>query len=175
MTPDLQEAAFQALYDLAMAALNPGYVVGPDPDHPILPTVPVIRDMQDQDSPCPGVYVSIQASPTMEAQGTMQRGIQDNTGKRSNTQVYVGTCILREANGNGSALTRIRDFSETEVARTIADASTMSILDFGNVTENSINLGNRWISQAFMPVQFTIASATYEILPIIESVEYVGP
>ena len=176
MTPDLQEDAFQAVYDMCMAALNPSYAPGPDLNNPAIPAIPVIRDQQDQNAPTEGLFIAIQDSATLEAQGTVQHGQQDDTtGERALIQVYAGSCILREVNGNGSALTRIRDFSETETVRQLLEAKSLSILDFGDVTENTFNLENRWIKQAFMSIQFTIASATYEILPIIESVEYTGP
>lgn len=175
MTPDLQEDVYQAVYDLCMAALNPSYDPGEDPENPAVPAVPVIRDQQDQNAPTEGLFIAIQASPTLEAQGTIERRDQDDEGERALVQVYAGTCILREVNGNGSALTRVRDFSETESVREILESKSLSIVDFGDVTESSFNLENRWIAQAFMPLEFTIASATHEILPIIESVEYTGP
>lgn len=175
MTPDLQEDAFQAIYDLCMAALNPTYAPGPDPNNPAIPAIPIIRDQQDQNAPTEGLFIAIESSSTLEAQGTMERRGQDNSGDRALVQVYTGTCVLREVNGNGSALVRIRDFSETESVQAILASKSPSILDFGDVTPNNLNLENRWIRQAFMSLEFTIASATHEILPIIESVEYTGP
>lgn len=175
MTPDLQEDVYQAVYDMCMAALNPSYASGPDSLNPAIPAIPIIKDQQDQNAPTEGLFIAIQGSSTLEAQGTVQHGPQDNTGNRALIQVYAGSCVLREVNGNGSALTRIRDFSETETVRQLLEAKSLSILDFGDVTESTFNLENVWIPQAFMNLQFTIASATYEILPIIESVEYTGP
>lgn len=175
MTPDLQEDVYQAVYDICMAALNPAYAPGEDPLNPAIPAIPIIKDQQDQNAPTEGLFIAIQGSPMLEPQGTVQHGEQDDDGERALIQVYAGTCMLREVNGNGSALTRIRDFSETEAVRTILESKNLSILDFGTVTESSFDLENRWIAQAFMPLEFTIASATYEILPIIESVEYTGP
>lgn len=175
MTPDLQEDVYQALYDVCMAALNPGYDPGPDPEDPAIPAIPIIRDQQDQNAPAEGLFIAIQASPSLEPQGTIERRDQDDDGERALVQVYAGTCMLREVNGNGSALARIRDYSETEAITTLLASKSLSILDFGSVQESSFNLENRWIPQAFMPLEFTIASATHEILPIIESVEYTGP
>ena len=175
MTPDLQEDAFQAIYDICMAALNPSYDPGEDPESPAVPTIPIIRDQQDQNSPTEGLFIAIQSTSTLEAQGTMEARDQDDDGERALVQVYAGSCVLREVNGNGSALTRIRDFSETEAVRQILESKSLSILDFGDVTEANLSLENRWIKQALMPLEFTIASATHEILPIIESVDYTGP
>lgn len=175
MTPDLQEDAYQAIYDMCMAALNPDYDPGPDPEDPAIPEIPIIRDQQDQNAPAEGLFIAIQASPSLDPQGTIERRDQDDDGERALVQVYTGTCLLREVNGNGSALARIRDYSETDAVATILASKSLSIVDFGSVQESSFNLENRWIAQAFMPLEFTIASATHEILPIIESVEYTGP
>ena len=174
MTPDLQEDAFQAIYDICMAALNPSYDPGEDPENPAVPTIPIIRDQQDHNG-WEILFIAIQSTSTLEAQGTMEARDQDDDGERALVQVYAGSCVLREVNGNGSALTRIRDFSETEAVRQILESKSLSILDFGDVTEANLNLENRWIKQALMSLGFTIASATHEILPIIESVEYTGP
>ena len=174
MTPDLQEDAFQAIYDICMVALNPSYDPGEDPENPAVPTIPIIRDQQDHNG-WETLFIAIQSTSTLEAQGTMDARDQDDDGERALVQVYAGSCVLREVNGNGSALTRVRDFSETEAVRQILESKSLSILDFGDVTEANLNLENRWIKQALMPLEFTIASATHEILPIIESVEYTGP
>lgn len=175
MIPDLQEDVYQALYDVCMAALNPDYDPGEDPENPAIPAIPIIRDQQDQNVPTESLFIAIQSSGTLEAQGTVEHRDQDDEGERALVQVYAGSCILREVHGNGSALLRIRDFSETETVRQILESKSLSILDFGDVTEANLNLENRWIKQALMSVEFTIASATHEILPIIESVEYTGP
>lgn len=175
MTPDLQKDVYSAVYALCMAALNPTYNPGPDPENPTVPTIPVIMDQQDQSVPTAGLFIAIQGSPSLEPQGTVQWTVQDNTGTRGLVQVYAGECLLREVHGTGAALVRIRDFSETEAVRTILEPLSFSVLEFGPVQESSFNLEHRWIAQAFMSVRFTIASVTHETLSTIESVEYTGP
>ena len=175
MTPDLQQEVYSAVYILCMAALNPTYAPGPDPDNPAIPTIPIIQDQQDQNAPTAGVFIAVQGSPSLDPQGTVQRTIQDGTGERGLIQVYAGECMLREVHGNGSALVRIRDFSETEAVQSLLEPLSFSVLEFGPVQEGSFNLEHRWIMQAFMSVRFTIASVTHETLSTIESVEYTGP
>jgi len=96
-------------------------------------------------------------------------------GRRGDIQAYKATAVLWEVNGNGSALQRIRDYSETEIAKDLLDLTSVSILEFGPVVEMPIHLDNRWIPQSRMEVNLTIASKTEEFVHIIETVDYTGP
>ena len=169
---DLQTDVYNAMYDLIMLALNPTYAPGPDPDNPAIPAIPVIMDEQAHAAPSTGPYVSIQGSPPLIPMGTMDLPHQDPvTGVQDFVQAYECDCELWEVNSNGKLLRQVRDFSNTEQAREIMDATPVGFLEFGNVETIPLKLESRWIPQSRMIARLTISAKTQEAQSIIETVE----
>lgn len=181
MSENLQNDVYRALHSLAMAALNPGwsYVNLPlGTSTPwtngtlvqALPPIPVIQDMQDQGAPINGPYITIQQSATFLAIGSTQDvGTQDVNGLRIRKQPYEAHVKLQESNSPGNLLIQVRDFVETEAGQAVLDATNVSIMDFGDITEASMLLDGRYFTQIFAEVVCMIASATPETLSYINT------
>jgi len=164
---------YGALYDLAIAALNPGWSVDPTPEDPALPwtngtltaampPVPVLMDQQAEAAPLPGVYVTIQGTPSLQRTGTVEPGPVAANGARSLDQLYIGDVVLWEVNGNGSSLQDIFDFSDTEAGMAIMDATPVSIMSYGPIIDMALKLDNRWIAQSRTSLSVSIKARTTE-------------
>ena len=165
---DTQKAAYDFAFDLAMLVVNPGFVH--DPQNPQLPPVPIFEDQQDTSAPT-GLYLAIQGSPSMEANGYPYIEALDAQDTRGVVQTYTVTVTLWEVNGNGSKLSQIREASFLESTRdTLAD-STATILDTSTVDDVSFKLDNAWKMQSRMQMTVSVASRITETLSTIETAE----
>ncbi len=168
---------YGALYDLAMAALNPGY--DPETDGP-LPLFPIIKDQQDQSAPTTGVYLAISGTPNLQRVGTPDIGIlatvtdEDDaeTEVRNLDQYYQGVVTIWEVNGDGSKIQELFDYSYTEAGQAILDATAVSILDYGEIVDVAIKAESRWIPQCRATLTVSIKSRTSEALNPIQIVEW---
>lgn len=160
---------YGALYDLAMAAINPGYDPLTDGD---IPPVPVLMDQQAEASPVLTAYVTIQGTPTLTPSGTVERGEQDDDGIRNLDQTYTADVVLWEVYGNGSKLQAILEYMDTEAAKAIMDSSGVSVLDTGPILDLSTKLENRWIAQARTTITVATTSRNTETLAIVQIVEW---
>jgi hypothetical protein len=174
---------YDALYDLAIVALNPGWSVDPTPVDPelpwtdgtitaALPPIPVLKDQQAEAAPVPGVYVTIQGTPSLQRLGTVEHGSQAVDDSRNLDQLYVGDVVLWEVNGDGSSLHEIFAFSDTEEGMAIMDASPVSIMSYGDVVDMGMTLENRWIPQSRATISVSIKARNSETLSTIAEVHW---
>ena len=168
---DLQQLAYEYAFKLAMLALNPGYVW--DAQNPVLPTVPVIQDQQDESAPLPsGTYVAIQGSPTLDPFGTPFVEDLDTNGIRGYIQPYTATIVFWEVNGNGSKLNAIRETSFLTSAREALDSQYVTFLDTTPVTDVSYKLDNAWKMQSRMQMTVSVASRITETVDYATQIDY---
>lgn len=165
----LADDIYGALYDLAMASVNPGYDPLVDGD---IPPVPVLMDQQAEASPVLTTYVTIAGTPTLTPSGTVERGEQDEAGTRNLDQTYTGEVVLWEVYGDGSKLQAILEYLDTEAAKAIMDSSGVSVLDTGPILDLSTKLENRWIAQARTTITVAATSRNTETLAIVQTVEW---
>lgn len=179
----LADDIYGALYDMAMAALNPGWSLSTDPDYAetpwtngvlfqALPPVPVLMDQQAEASPVLTTYVTIQGTPSLTPSGTVERGEQDDDGVRNIDHTYTGEVVLWEVYGNGSQLQAFFEYLDTEAAKAIMDSSGVSILDIGTINDLSTTIDKRWIPQARATVSVAAKSRSTETLSIVQTVEW---
>lgn len=183
MSENLQNELYEALQAVSMAALNPGwtYVAGSTTPwtngtlHQKLPPIPVIQDMQDQGAPTNGPYVTIQQSATMLPIGSTHDVLTiNNAGVRIRKQPYEAHVKFQETNSAGNLLLQIREFIDTEEGQAILDGTNVAVQDFGNVSEVSMVLDGRWLTQVFADVVCTIASGTAETISTISTMPVTG-
>jgi len=174
---------YNALYDLAVAAANPGWSLSTDPQYAAtpwtngilfqaMPPVPVIQDQQSEGAPTTGVYLAIGGTPSLDRQGTPDIGPQDEDDVRNLDQLYTGEAVLWEINGDGSKIQTVFDFSETEAGQVALGSYGVSILDYGVIMDVAIKLDNRWIPQARASLIVSAKSRVSETLSTIEEVQW---
>ncbi len=174
---------YNALYDLCIAAANPGWSLSTDPQYAAtpwtngalfqaLPPVPVIQDQQSEGAPTTGVYLAIGGTPSLDRQGTPDIGLQDEDDARNLDQLYTGEAVLWEINGDGSKIQTVFDFSETEAGQTALGSYGVSIMDYGVIMDVAIKLDNRWIPQARASIIVSAKSRVSETLSTIEQVQW---
>jgi hypothetical protein len=171
MSTDVIDLIYQWGYNLAMSALNPGWVV--DPLHPeALPPVPVIQDQQDESAPLKTLYVAVQGSPQIDPIGSTPyaEGL-DATDTRGIVQGYIGTLILWEVNGNGSALQTIRESLALESIQAVLSSQYVTFVDAGTIDDVSYQLDHQWKRQSRMTIQVSIASRVTETLNRVDTIE----
>lgn len=172
---DIQQAIYDWAYDLAMLVLNPGFVF--DPQDPQDPPVPIYQDQQDSSAPT-GLYVAIQGSPTLEAQGHPYIEQQGANGVRGVVQTYMGTVTVWEVNGNGSKLSALRESSYLESVRDALnlvhagrESHCVTFLDTSDVSDVSFKIDNAWKMQSRMTINVSVASRITETLSTIVTAE----
>lgn len=165
---DIQKAAYDFAFDLAMLVVNPGFVF--DPQDPQLPPVPIFEDQQDTSAPT-GLYLAIQGSPSMDAAGYPYIEAMDTQDTRGVVQTYTVTVTLWEVNGNGSKLSAIREYSFLESVRDALANHPVTILDTGDVSDVSFKLDNAWKMQSRMQMTVSVASRITETLSTIVTAE----
>ena len=174
---------YNALYDLCIAAANPGWSLSTDPLHAsapwtngtlyqILPPVPVIQDQQSEGAPTTGVYLAIGGTPSLERQGTPYIGVQGSIDSRNLDQLYTGEATLWEVNGDGSKIQTVFDYSETGAGQAALGSYGVSIMDYGVIMDVAIKLDNRWIPQARASVIVSAKSRVAETLSTINEVHW---
>lgn len=174
---------YNALYDLCIAAANPGWSLSTDPQYAAtpwtngtlfqaMPPVPVIQDQQSEGAPTTGVYLAIGGTPSLDRQGTPDIGIQDEDDVRNLDQLYTGEAVIWEINGDGSKIQTVFDFSETEAGQAALGAYGVSILNYGVIMDVAIKLDNRWIAQARASLVVSAKSRVSETLSTIEQVQW---
>lgn len=174
---------YSALYDLAIAAVNPGWSLSTNPLYAatpwtngvlyqVLPPVPVIQDQQSESAPTTGVYLAIAGTPSLDRQGTPFIGVQASNDSRNLDQLYTGEAVLWEVNGDGSKLQTVYDFSETEAGQSALGSYGISILDYGPIMDVSFKLDNRWVPQARASISVAGKARTAETLSTIAKVEW---
>lgn len=174
---------YNALYDLVMASVNPGWSLSTDPMYAetpwtngtlfqALPPVPVIQDQQSEASPTTGVYLAIAGTPSLERQGTPDIGTQDEDDERHVDQLYTGEVVLWEVNGDGSKIQTVFDYSETEAGQATLGSYGVSIMDYGVILDAAIKLDNRWIAQARASLIVSAKSRVSETLSTIAEVHW---
>lgn len=174
---------YNALYDLCIAAANPGWSLSTDPLYAAtpwtngilfqaLPPVPVIQDQQSEGAPTTGVYLAIGGTPSLDRQGTPDIGLQDEDDVRNLDQLYTGEAVLWEINGDGSKIQTVFDFSETEAGQAALGSYGVSIMDYGIIMDVAIKLDNRWIPQARASIIVSAKSRVSETLSTIEQVQW---
>ena len=174
---------YNALYDLAIAAVNPGWSLSTDPQYAAtpwtngtlfqaMPPVPVIQDQQSEGAPTTGVYLAIGGTPSLDRQGTPDIGLQDEDDERNLDQLYTGEAVIWEINGDGSKIQTVFDFSETEAGQAALGSYGVSIMDYGVIMDVAIKLDNRWIPQARASIIVSAKSRVSETLSTIEQVQW---
>lgn len=174
---------YNALYDLAIAAVNPGWSLSTDPQYAAtpwtngtlfqaMPPVPVIQDQQSEGAPTTGVYLAIGGTPSLDRQGSPDIGLQDEDDERNLDQLYTGEAVLWEINGDGSKIQTVFDFSETEAGQAALGSYGVSIMDYGVIMDVAIKLDNRWIPQARASIIVSAKSRVSETLSTIEQVQW---
>lgn len=174
---------YNALYDLCIAAVNPGWTLSTDPLHAsapwtngtiyqALPPVPVIQDQQSEGAPTTGVYLAIGGTPSLDRQGTPDIGVQGANDSRNLDQLYTGEAVLWEVNGDGAKIQTVFDFSETEAGQAALGSYGVSIMDYGVIMDVAIKLDNRWIPQARASIIVSAKSRVSETLSTIAKVHW---
>jgi hypothetical protein len=174
---------YNALYDLCIAAVNPGWSLSTDPLHAsapwtngtiyqALPPVPVIQDQQSEGAPTTGVYLAIGGTPSLDRQGTPDIGVQGANDSRNLDQLYTGEAVLWEVNGDGAKIQTVFDFSETEAGQAALGSYGVSIMDYGVILDVAIKLDNRWVPQARASIIVSAKSRVSEILSTIAKVHW---
>ena len=174
---------YNALYDLAIAAVNPGWSLSTDPQYAAtpwtngtlfqaMPPVPVIQDQQSEGAPTTGVYLAIGGTPSLDRQGSPDIGLQDEDDERNLDQLYTGEAVIWEINGDGSKIQTVFDFSETEAGQAALGSYGVSIMDYGVIMDVAIKLDNRWIPQARASIIVSAKSRVSETLSTIEQVQW---
>ena len=179
----LSSDIYNAMYDLCIAAVNPGWSLSTDPLYAatpwtngvlfqVLPPIPVIQDQQSEGAPTTGTYLAIAGTPTLDRQGTPDIGVQGADDSRNLDQLYTGEVVLWEINGDGSKIQTVFDFSETEVGQAALGSYGVSILDYGVILDAAIRLDNRWIAQARASLVVSAKSRVSETLSTINTVQW---
>lgn len=174
---------YNAMYDLCIAAVNPGWTLSTDPLYAAtpwtngvlfqaLPPFPVIQDQQSEAGPTTGIYLAIAGTPSLERQGTPDIGIQDEDDERHLDQLYTGEVVLWEVNGDGSKIQTVFDFSETEAGQAALGSYGVSIMDYGVILDATIKLDNRWVPQARASLILSAKSRVSETLSTINTVQW---